>query len=351
LLIDEVGFRKKGRYSACVGRQYLGCIGKQDNGQVAVVGGLSQEHHYCPVDVALFMPESWDEDLLRRNKAKIPDHIHHQTKPQMALQMILDMKRREIPFDYVGFDALYGSSFELIESLDKQEIRFIGDVKQNVHVHLTKPNFVLPEKAKGTPGRNPKIPLTEQSTISLREYNGSLSFDDFQQIAFREGTKQKIEALFHQKKVWICTNKENGSVLELQLIIRKNPDGTVKYSFCNMHHDNLSEIASRQGQRVFVERIFEEGKNQIGLGDYQIRSWQGFHKHMTLCFMAFYYVALQKIQYQEEMPLTAPIIRKLVAASIISRWESLDDTIALSIKIIAKYHGQIQHNLNREPVT
>ena len=55
-----------------------------------------------------------------------------------------------------------------------------------------------------------------------------------------------------------------------------------------MDQDSLSQIAARQGQRVFVERIFEEGKNQIGMGDYPVRSWEGFHKHMTLCFLAFY---------------------------------------------------------------
>ena len=118
LLIDEVGFRKKGKHSACVGRQYLGCIGKQDNGQVAVVAGLSQGRHYCPIDERLFMPESWQDDHYRRKKAKIPDHISYQTKPQMALLMVEDLKKRGVGFDYLAFDALYGSSFDFIDSLN-----------------------------------------------------------------------------------------------------------------------------------------------------------------------------------------------------------------------------------------
>jgi SRSO17 transposase len=83
LLIDEVGFRKKGRHSACVGRQYLGCIGKHDNGQVAVVAGLSSGKYYCPIDVALFMPKSWQDDHIRRKKAKIPENIQHQSMDRL----------------------------------------------------------------------------------------------------------------------------------------------------------------------------------------------------------------------------------------------------------------------------
>ena len=62
-----------------------------------------------------------------------------------------------------------------------------------------------------------------------------------------------------------------------------------------MHGDTIEKIVQRQGQRFFVKRIFDEGKNHIGLGDYQVRGWEGFHKHMTLCFMAFYCIAFQKV--------------------------------------------------------
>lgn len=351
LLIDEVGFRKKGRHSACVGRQYLGCLGKQDNGQVAVVGGLSSGSHYCPVDVELFMPKSWDCDHQRRKKAGIPDHIHHRSKTDMALEMILDLRSRGISFDYVGFDALYGSSGRLVGELDKASIPFIGDVRENIGVYLSEPGFAVPAAQKGKRGRKPKLPKADISTVSLKEYMETLEPEEFTEIAFRNGTKQKIKALFHQKEVWVETDGQVDKALRLQLIIRKDIDGTTKYSFCNMHGDTLEKIAQRQGQRVFVERIFEEGKNQIGLGDYQIRSWEGFHKHMTLCFMAFYYIAVQKVKHSETLPLTAPVIRKLVASTITSRWENLENTMEYCLKHLYDYRRQIQRNLSRLPET
>lgn len=351
LLIDEVGFRKKGDYSACVGRQYLGCIGKHDNGQVAVVSGLSSGKHYCPINVRLFMPESWENDTVRRDKAKIPDHIRHQSKPQMALQMIKEAKARGVGFDYVGFDALYGSSIELITTLDEEQIFFIGDVRDNLQVFTTFPGFYTPQTQKVRRGRPSKRCKTDQRSISLRKYMESLNHDDFEKIVFRDGTRQKIKAWFHKQEIWICTDHERGTTLRLQLIIRKDLDGTVKYSFCNMHESSLLQIAQRQGQRVFVERIFEEGKNQIGMADYQVRSWSGFHKHMTLCFLAFYYIASQKILYENDLPLTAPVIRKLVASTIISKWESIDTTIELCLGHLRSYHTQISRNLKNDWVT
>lgn len=343
LLVDEVGFRKKGKYSACVGRQYLGCLGKQDNGQVAVVAGLSAGTHYCPVAIELFMPKVWEEDVDRRLKAKIPLSITHRSKPEMALTMIEGLKLRGINFNYVSFDALYGSSYSLLKRLDNQQIKFIGDVRENINICMEPITFSLPIKKQGQKGKKFKHKQIEQQLVTTKAYMESLTNEDFELIAFRDGTKEKIKANFHRRKVWIATDKEES--FELELIIRKDIDGTIKYSLTNMGQLPLLQIAKRQGQRVFVERIFEEGKNQIGMGDYQIRSWAGFHKHMTLCFLAFYYLFEQKVKYEKEIKLTAPVIRKLVASTIISRWESTDATIENCLKWLNQYQRQINPNL------
>lgn len=351
LLIDEVGFRKKGRHSACVGRQYLGCIGKHDNGQVAVVAGLSSQHHYCPVDVRLFMPESWQEDTVRREKAKIPPNIVHQTKPQIALEMIRRIRDQGIGFDYTVFDTLYGISTAFITALDQEAIPFIGDVKDNMLIYTTPPVFAIPKREKGQLGPPYKHCNADRPTIKLRDYLSSLGSKDFQPIAFRDGAKQKIKAYFHRKEIWVSTDRKKGKTLRLQLLIRKNSDGTLKYSFSNMHEVSLETMAIRQGQRVFVERIFEEGKNQLGMGDYQVRTWTAFHKHITLCFMAFYFVHVQKVRYHHQIKLTTAVIRKLVASTIVSKWQSLDSTIQLCITQLQQYQLQIRRNLNNDWVT
>lgn len=349
LLIDEVGFRKKGRHSACVGRQYLGCIGKHDNGQVAVVAGLSSGKYYCPIDVELFMPECWEDDHARRKKAKIPESVQHLSKPDMARAMITSLRKKAVRFDYVAFDALYGNSFDLLSALNTENILFVGDVRDNVKISLEPITYSLPAKPPHSKGRKFKHKRVDQNLTSVSQYCRQLGLEDFKQLHFRDGTKQKISAYFHQKQVYLPVGKQQ--TLHLQLIIRKDLDGTIKYSLTNMKQESLLTIAKRQGQRVFVEKIFEEGKNQIGMGDYQVRSWAAFHRHMTLCFLAFYYMTYQKIAYQSEIPLTAPIIRKLVASTIMSRWETLDTTIELCLQHISHYHRQILMNLKQDCVT
>jgi SRSO17 transposase len=336
LLIDEVGFRKKGKNSACVGRQYLGCIGKNDNGQVAVVAGLSQDEFYCPITAELFMPESWNTDNLRRDKCGIPESIQHKTKPTMALEMILTSKKNNVNFDFVNFDALYGSSIQLLDSLMENKIFFMGDIRENIKVHQEEPLFYYPETSSKR-GRKREFPITDSKSISVRDLSKLIDEKNWKEITLRTGTNGEIKARFYQQTIWICSDSQKGKVLKLKLLIRFDNDGKIKYSLSNMLNLELDELAKRQGQRVFIERIFEEGKNQVGMGDYQIRSWDGFHKHLAICFIGLYYIFYQKITNREKIQLTAPIIRKLVASSIMSNWDNPQKAIDLAIIHLEKY--------------
>ena len=353
LLVDEVGFRKKGNNSACVGRQYLGSIGKHDNGQVAVVAGFSQEGFYCPIEARLFMPKKWDTDIEKRRKAGIPDQIKHQSKPEMALEMILSYKARGTRFDYVNFDALYGSSLQLLHTLDKESINFMGDIKENIRVFTQKPIFELPDNTTVKKrGRKRKYPFSKTADTSVKMFAEKLSKQEWHSIILRDGTKKEIKAQFHSCRVWVCVNSHTGELMELKLLIRKDEDGKIKYSLSNMMEDRLDQLAVKQGERVFVEKIFEEGKNQVGMGDYQVRKWSGYHKHMAICFIGLYYIFEQKmILKKKNIKITAPIIRKLVASTIESKWNSLETAINLAKNHLTEYIVQISRNKSPSYVT
>jgi SRSO17 transposase len=336
LLIDEVGFRKKGKNSACVGRQYLGCIGKNDNGQVAVVAGLSQDEFYCPITAELFMPESWNNENELRDKCGIPESIQHKTKPTMALEMILSSKENNVKFDFVNFDALYGSSIQLLDSLVQNNIMFMGDIRENIKIYQQNPLFYFPKTASKR-GRKRQKPITDAQSISVRELSKLKNDQQWQEITLRTGTNGEIKASFYEQNIWICSDINLGEVLKLKLLIRRDSDGKTKYSLSNMMDLDLFELAKRQGQRVFIERIFEEGKNQVGLGDYQVRSWNGFHKHLAISFIGMYYFFYQKITNREKINLTAPIIRKLVASSIKSNWDDPLKAIEMAITQLENY--------------
>lgn len=324
LLIDEVGFRKKGRMSACVSRQYLGCIGKTDNGQIAVAAGLSQSEYYTPIDMRLFMPKEWESDTVRRTRCNIPEKEKHLSKPEIAKKIIEHAVNKGIKFDYVNFDALYGSATSLLEYLVDRQLDFIGDIRSDQLIYF---NNDLNEKCR------------------VDKYIASLSEVDFQKINIRKSTKGTLSAKFHYTKIQIRTT--NHRWLDLILLVRKDTDGKIKYSLTNMENDHIKELTQKQGQRIFIEQIFKEGKNLVGMGDYQIRGWHGFHNHMAICMMAMLLIAKMKLKNSKEK-YTAATIRKIVNLCIKTKIDEPQLAINLILEQHQRYINQLLRNQKKQ---
>ena len=79
-VIDETSCVKKGEKTPGVQRQYLGCVGKVDNGIVTVHVGIAHGHFQTLLDADLYLPKSWDEDRPRCEAAGIPDDVHYLPK-------------------------------------------------------------------------------------------------------------------------------------------------------------------------------------------------------------------------------------------------------------------------------
>jgi SRSO17 transposase len=346
ILIDEVGFRKKGQHSACVGHQYLGCIGKNDNGQVAVAAALSAGDFYCPVEMELFMPEDWQQDKARREKAGIPQWKEHKSKTVMALQMIRSLYRSLVQdVECVVFDALYGNCIDFIVQLKTKEIPFVGDIRENLTVFLDQPCWKTP-KYSGR-GRRSLKEKPSRTPTKVRDYMESLKKSDFQLLTIRNGTKGKIKARYHLRKVWILHEPANAFV-QMHLLIRKDLDGRIKYALGNFPgRTNIKRMAKAQAQRVFVERIFEEGKNIAGMADYQVRSWIGFHRHVALSSLALLFIMEQKHLLKRTITkITAYNIQELVNTTI-ATLSAIDQTIQKVADQIERYQHQIQNQLKR----
>src|SRR2546427_11700218 len=108
-IIDDTGFPKKGRHSVGVARQYCGQLGKQDNCQVAVTLSLANHDASLPVAYRLYLPEDWATDQARRDKAKVPETIGFQTKPEIAFEQIKAARAARLPEGVVLMDAGYGN--------------------------------------------------------------------------------------------------------------------------------------------------------------------------------------------------------------------------------------------------
>ena len=347
LLIDEVGFRKKGNQSACVGQQYIGSIGKNDNGQVAVAAGLSSTEFYCPVSMELFMPADWENDFERRSKAGVPESKKSESKTVMALSMIQVLFRRfKSGLECVVFDALYGSKIDLLWQLVRSKIPFVGDVRGKTSVYLAEPKMKVP--LWSGKGRKFYKKHPTGTSILIQDYAARLKAKDFSLLTIRNGTKGALQARYHKRKVWIHHEPSN-SLMELQLLIRKDADGEIKYSlgFFNRKRVTMLRMAKAQAQRAFVERIFEEGKNILGMADYQTRKWNGFHRHVALCSLALLFLMEQKILLRSAIgKITAYQIQELINASV-TFLDSLDQTINRLSQHIPKYQRQIENQQKR----
>jgi SRSO17 transposase len=112
-IIDDTGFPKKGQHSVGVTRQYCGQLGKQDNCQVAVTLSLANHDASLPIAYRLYLPQDWAQDRARRDKAKVPETIAFQTKPEIALEQIKAARAAGLPKGVVLMDAGYGNDTEL----------------------------------------------------------------------------------------------------------------------------------------------------------------------------------------------------------------------------------------------
>lgn len=343
LLIDEVGFRKKGQHSACVGHQYLGCIGKHDNGQVAVTAAVSAEEFYCPVEMELFMPAEWKQNACRRQRAGIPDSKNQESKTLMALQMIKKLYKQLPKAKGVVFDSLYGDNIDLLHQLINLQIPFVGDIRDNLRVYLQEPSWKIPPYS----GRGKRFSKEhpDKKAVKVRDYMHALKLQNFKLLTIRNGAKGVLQARYHMRKVWVL-HKPSKTFLQLYLLIRKNADGTTKCALgFDCQHRSMLQMAKAQAQRVFIERIFEEGKNIVGMGDYQTRSWTGFHRHQALACLALLFLMEQKIKLRKYIgKVTAYQIQKLVNATILTI-QSLQQIINNVTLQISTYQNQIRSRL------
>lgn len=352
LILDESGHRKRGKKSVGVSRQYLGSIGKVDNGQVAVFAALSQGDDVGMVDTRLFLPKIWTEDKKRCKKAGIPEKDQiYKTKPELALEMIKSNLDR-IQYNWVGGDSIYGNSIVLRKGLQELEQLFVMDTSEDLLVYLQDPQPYIPESKSGK-GRNKSSYVSDEKPIKVKNLKEELKETQWTTYTVRKTTKgpliRKVAVL--EVYVWSAKRVTTQYAEKLRLIISSNSDGTeVKYSLTNDISLNASQRLSdwgalyRQMQRYWVERGIQICKDSLGMTDYQVRGWRAWHHHMTLTIMALHYMLEEKVLNENEIPLlSCPDIKFFLAQTLPKKATTSEQVWSL----IQKRHEQRQSDLNR----
>jgi SRSO17 transposase len=352
LILDESGHRKRGKKSVGVARQYLGSIGKVDNGQVAVFAALSQADDVAMVDTRLFLPKSWIANSSRCDRAGIPKEAQvFKTKPELALEMIQNMQG-QVKYDWIGGGSIYGNSIGLRKGLGSLKQLFVMDTSEDLLVYLQDPQPYIPVSKLGK-GRKKSSYVSDHSPIKAKQLKASLADDQWEIHTVRKGTKGSLKRRVAVMEVYVWSAKRvtTSSPEKLRLIISSKIDGSdLKYSLTNdiSIEDQVLlsnwELLYRQMQRYWVERGIQDCKDSLGMTDYQVRKWRAWHHHMTLTIMALQYMIEQKIHNQKNIPLlSCPDIKFFLALTLQRKADSPEKVWAL----IQKRHQQRKADLDR----
>lgn len=328
LILDESGWEKSGEHSVGVARQYIGNVGKVSNGQVGVFAALCKGNKAGLVGGRLYLPKEWTNDPKRCTKAGIPTSEQpYRTKPELAIEIIKDLTGN-VTYDWVGGDAAYGNSPTLRQFLRERDKTFVLDVGEGLGVYLTDPEPYIPLKKNGR-GTTPKLYVSDKKTILLKNIIGTLPEDRWEIITHRQGTKGPLKRKAVIMDIWILS--DTGVVEQAQLLISSEIDGSeVKYSLCHKPNDvmTLEDAVYRQMARYWVERAFQDIKEQLGMQQYQVRSWMAWYHHIALTMMALHFMINERIEQKDDLPmLSCPDVKIILAKSLANKLNTPEGTM------------------------
>lgn len=317
LLIDETAFTKKGDHSVGVARQWSGQLGKVENCQVAVFSALCDSDHASLLDARLYLPKKWTDDPERCEKAEVPkEHQVYQSKTQLALDLIDEADAFGVQYTWVGVDAGYGKDPAFLRGLVARKKSFMADVHKTQHIYTTDPLRKRP--LPGRRGKEKKLTTTPKS-LTVEEWVARQPKRKWKSVLLRQGSQEKHKAKVLLGHVWVWDGKEE-KAHAWRLVVRRRGDNPKrpddKYTLTNAPGDIPAKMmAWYQGQRFKIEQCFQEGKQELGLDDYQVRSWKAWHHHTTLTLMAMNFLLDEKIRFGIERPgISLPAIRRMLVA-------------------------------------
>jgi SRSO17 transposase len=297
LVVDDAGLPKKGELSVGVARPYCGELGKVANSQVLVSLTLARGEVPLPVGLRLFLPTAWTDDAERCDAAGVPAAARTaQSKPEIALAEIDRVRQAGVRFSCVLADAGFGSSPAFRHGLDERELAWAAGI---ACTQLVYPTTVKLRPAYTPSGRPAKHPQPNRPPRSAAEM---LETQRWRRITWRTGTKGPLNARFAAVRVRVADGPCNaeGTRLpgaELWLIGEWRDSGETKYYLGNRpKRTSLRRLAASVKARWSCEQVHQQLKQELGLGDFEGRSWTGLHRHALMTCIAFAYLQHRRLK-------------------------------------------------------
>ena len=281
LIGDGSGFAKKGEHSCGVKRQYCGRLGKVDNCQVGVFMGYACRHGHTLLEHHLFLPAEWASDPDRRAQAGVPEEVVYKE----TWEILLD-----------DCDTEFGRVNAFRAGLRQRGERYVVEAREDLRVRDLRER---PPPRRGTTGRLPVA-----ATRSAKEWADRQPAGAWQGFEIRGGEKGPLRVEAVQTPVLTSEDTAIGSQERLVVIRTVGMDEPRTWYCLSDAPDEvlLEEVVWAHGQRYWAEASFAAGKGEVGLGQYEVRGWVGWHHHMTLSLLALWFLALEREREAEKTP-------------------------------------------------
>lgn len=263
-LIDETSVLKKGTKTPGVQRQYLGCVGKVDNGIVTVHLGACRGDLKALLDADLFLPRSWDADRPRCRAAGIPDDKRHEAKWKVAVWQWVRTRRDGVAFDWLTFDEGYGSVPAFLWVLDRGGQGYVGEVPVTYRVATR-------EGGRRVEAREMVKPTARKGweRVVIRQETGGVAVWKYRAC--------EVFAARHRQRLVIAVNAATGEV---------------KYFVTNDRRRSGRTVLRVAFRRAVVEHLFRVAKQEVGFTHFEGRNYRGLMRHLTLALVVLGFVSV-----------------------------------------------------------
>jgi len=282
--IDETSDRKHGPKTPGVQRQYLGTVGKVDNGIVTVHLGFERDGFSTLLDGELFLPQAWADDGARRREAGIPDEMEHRSKPQMALEQIDRALANGVHCDFLTFDALYGRSQAFLRALEQRGQCYVADVPSDFRCYGRRPKY-----------NSPQGPFQPKEVRSLCRNSPIFTGQAWHWVRIQRQTREPQS--WRVKAGRVPLQREDGTATDRDywLIVAHHPDtGEWKYFVSNAPAHTAQRTLLYVGfKRATIEHQFRIAKTDVGFFDYEGRDYTGLMRHLLMGNVVMLFAAEQ----------------------------------------------------------
>lgn len=284
LVLDTTSFPKKGHSSVGVKNQWCGRLQAQTNCQVGLFLAYAARGAATLVDRRLFLPREWCRKSQRRLKAHVPDEIRFATRHDLSLEL-LKKNRDRLPHAWVVGDTEFGHVPWFRKSLDQLGERYLLEVPYNT---LVRDLEAPPPGKRFHHGGTPMVPFRGVAGWAQKQ-----PASRWTRVGVRDTEKGPLEVEAIRTVVW-TRDDQRISRTEVLLVLRElGPDPHYRCFLSNGATASLVELVRAAKERQRIEECFERAKSEAGLAQYEVRSWAGWHHHITLSMLATWFLTLE----------------------------------------------------------